>query len=29
MVDSPGVALFSSLLALENDATSAKKKGGH
>ena len=27
MVDSPGVALFSSVLALENDAPSAKKKG--
>ena len=26
MVDSPGVALFSSVLALENDAPSAKKR---
>ena len=26
MVDSPGVALFSSALTLENDAPSAKKK---
>ena len=29
MVDSSGVALFSSALTLENDATSAKKEGGH